>query len=96
MKPKPEDGLILRGQVIARKRRDVKQGDKTRFCISLVVRTQNQNFLVDRWSDTPLPEDTPSIGDMVDLPVVASAYLSHGVAMARLNWGTHASGGADF
>ena len=66
------------------------------FASALSCGRRNQNFLVDRWSDTPLPEDTPSIGDMVDLPVVASAYLSHGVAMARLNWGTHASGGADF
>ena len=74
----------------------MKHGEKTRFCISLVVRTSTQNFLVDRWSDTPVPDGTPTVGERVELGVTALAYLSHGVAMARLNWGTHDASGSDF
>jgi hypothetical protein len=95
MSQKTEDGLLLRGTVVARKRREAKQGDRTRFCLTLFVRTAVQTYQVDRWADSPLPQGTPEVNEKVEMPITVGAYLSHGMAMARLSWGSTASG-SDF
>jgi hypothetical protein len=87
--------LILRGEVVARKRKEARSSDKTRFCITLYVRTARQTYQADRWSDQPVPEGTPAVGDVVELEVTTGAYLSHGAAMSRLSWGGQANG-SDF
>lgn len=95
MSQQNDDGRLLRGTVVARKRREVKQGDKTRFCISIFVRWSEGVLPADRWSDKALPDDPPSVGQKVERPVSVGAYLTHGVAMARLTWGA-ANAGGDF
>jgi hypothetical protein len=92
MSAKTEDGLVLRGEVVARKRREARQGEKTRFCITLFVRGRERTYQADRWSDSPVPPGTPALGDKVELQVFAGAYLSHGMAMSRLSWGGEAAG----
>ncbi len=80
---------------MARKRREAKQGDKTRYCITLWMRTPQQTFQVDRWADNALPDGTPAVGQRLELPVAMGAYISHGMAVARLSWGS-ANNGSDF
>ena len=43
-------------------------------------------FLVERWSDTPMPADLPVVGQDVELPVQIGAYLQGGVPKVRLVW----------
>jgi hypothetical protein len=95
MSQKVEDGLVLKGQVVARKRREVKKDQQLRYCISIYVRWSEGVYQTDRWSDNPAPVDTPAVGARVDLPVSLGAYMSHGVAVARLSWGG-ADAGGDF
>jgi hypothetical protein len=80
---------------VARKRKEARNGDKTRFCITLFVRTEAGTLQADRWSDTAVPEGTPSVGERVELAVSTGAYMSHGMAVSRLSWGEH-SNGSDF
>jgi len=90
------EGLFLRGLVQAR-RREVKKSDGgLRYCISLFVRTADRVVQTDRWTDNPMPPHLPAVGDRVEVEVSVGAYLSHGVAMARLNWGGEDAAGTDF
>jgi len=95
MKPATNDGLLLRGEIVARKRKESRSGDKTRFCITIFVRAESGTYQADRWSDAPVPSGTPAVGDHVELQVTAGAYMSHGSAVSRLSWGEHSSG-SDF
>jgi hypothetical protein len=95
MSQKAEDGLILKGQVVARKRREVKKDGTIRYCISIFVRWSEGVSQADRWSDQRAPADTPAVGAKVELPVSLGAYRSHGVAVSRLAWGA-ADAGGDF
>ena len=60
---------------------------KPRYCVTLFVRASERVLSADRWSDEPTPSGTPSVGERISLKVGLGAYLNHGVAMARLNWG---------
>jgi hypothetical protein len=93
MSQKAEDGLVLRGLVVARKRREVKKDGNTRYCISVFVRWAEGELQADRWTDPSLPSDTPAVGAKVEMQVAVGAYLSHGVAVARLSWGAVEAGG---
>ena len=42
-----------------------------------------------------VPDGTPSVGEPVEMPVRVGAYLSHGMAVARLSWGADDTG-SDF
>jgi hypothetical protein len=95
MSQKNTEGLFVRGQVIARKRKEVTQGGKKRLRVTPFTRSGAQVQQADRWSDDPLPEGTPSVGRNVELPVWLGAYVAHGMAVARLSWGG-AAAGSDF
>jgi hypothetical protein len=95
--PERPAGLFLMGEIVARKRREVRQADgRLRYCITLYVRCGPRTYTADRWADVPRPEDTPQTGQNVSLQVEPHAYLSHGVAMARLSWGEDGHAGSDF
>lgn len=95
MSKKNDDGLLLRGTAVARKRREAKQGDKTGFCISIFIRHSEGIHRAGTWPDQPVPTGTPGVGQKAGLPVSPGAYMSQGVAMARLTWGA-ANAGGDF
>ena len=77
---------------MARKRKESRSGDKTRFCITLFVRAESGTYQADRWSDEPVPQGTPAVGDKVELQVATGAFMSHGSAVSRLSWGEHSTG----
>lgn len=92
-----KDGLFLRGVLQARRRREVRKSDGgLRYCISLFVQTPDRVVQADRWTDSPTRQGVPSVGDRVEVEVSVGAYLSHGVAMARVNWGEADAAGTDF
>jgi hypothetical protein len=93
---KTEPGLYLFGEVVARKRREAKTAaGASRFLVSLFIRTNTGVLQADRWADHPLPGGTPDVGASIMLPVAATAFMSHGVAVSRLTWGGD-EGGSDF
>jgi hypothetical protein len=95
MKTPEKDGLFLRGEVVARRRKEARTGDKTRYCVTLFVRSEAGTYQADRWSDSPVPEGTPAVGARVELPVTTGAYITHGMAVSRLSWGEQSTG-SDF
>lgn len=78
-------GAVIRGTLLARRRREVQQKDgKTRYIIGLTVLAKQGVFIVDRWSDVPMPVDLPVVGQQVELPVRISAYVQAGVPKVRI------------
>jgi len=66
---KTEPGLYLLGEVMARKRREVKTAaGAARFLIRLFVRTNAGVTQADRCADSPLPDGTPDVGGVGDAP----------------------------
>lgn len=87
------DGLYLSGQVIGRQRREFDgKGGKKRFVISLTLLTAQGTFKPERWTDTPLPSDVPTVGQHVCLRVGLTVYQGKGGTNFRLTWGEDNSG----
>ncbi len=88
-------GAMIRGKLLARKRREVKSKDgKLRYLITLTTLAKQGVFLVDRWSDVPVPEDLPVVGQDVTLPIRISAYVQAGVPKVRIGYDDGKSEGA--
>jgi hypothetical protein len=80
-------GAIIRGRVISRSRREVKNREgHLRYNISVAVLAGAGVFVIQRWSDEALPADLPVVGQDVEIPVRLGAYVQGGVPKVRVEW----------
>jgi len=89
----PDSGLILNGEVIGRKRRQIDlAGGKIRYVITLRIMAGDNVFSVDRWCDVKLPSDCPVTGSPVSMPVRIRTFTTKsGVSRTGLEWGPQSS-----
>lgn len=80
-------GLTITGVCHSRSRRQFESNGKKRFNIQLNFLTAHGMVPVERWSDTPLPSDTPAVGERVTLPITLQHYQGKNGKGVRLCWG---------
>lgn len=93
--PKNPSGLLLSGQVLARKRRKIELKDGSfRWCITLCILGGGVLHTCDTWSPTPIPPDLPDVGQTLTMPVRQKIFTSKsGGTIVKLEFGQ--SGGEE-
>lgn len=86
-------GLLLRGVLQGRRRKEFKkEGQPTRWLITLAVLAAGTTHQVDRWSDEKAPADLPAVGAEVSLPVEVRTFTTARGAVSRLTIAGEAPG----
>jgi hypothetical protein len=93
-----EEGLLLIGLVLGRKRRVIRPlpgGDPTlRTVVSVVVQAGVKMYEADRWLDGEGTCHCPAVGDYVAIPVGVRTFMRKGEGVGfRLRWGDVAEEG---
>lgn len=81
-------GMYLVGVCHGRQRRkfDSKSGE-ARYNIGLTVLTDDGIYKAERWCDSAMPSDVPTVGSEVNLKVTMAYYQTKAGTAMRLMWG---------